>query len=584
MRRSRTGLTFGLLLTLAAFGFAAPIACASGVTEEGGLGGAGGSGGASSSTSTGDGPCVLAEDCLSFTDACNVGACVNAKCAKLPMNDGVSCDDGKTCTENDLCQAGKCSGSLKFCSSSTPCHVGMCDVVTDACVEVPGNDGQPCVDEDPCTQTGTCKSGACSPGKPTDCSFLNGQCSTGKCDSTLGCVSEPKNDGAQCEDGFFCTINDVCNAGVCGGSPNPCGSPSDVCLVSSCNEVKDTCDAVPGNNGAACDDNSACTTGEVCGNGVCGGGAPANNGAACNDKNACTTGEVCANGGCGGGAAVVACQNGDGCCPQGCDVNSDDDCGGTVYATGMGGFFGFFGYDIQANTWAALPLPPAPTFSQLTTNGTNVLWLGTNNTIYSFDPQTKQWSPAGTGPGGESSQPYGFFKWTPAGYYYAKDGDFTIKHSDGIGAWSSVALPNQISCAGTFDPASGDLYIRIYGSMGVMVFNTASNSVTQSWPSPLFVGESSRTGSYFNGFFYARDLMNPLFKIDMATGAPSSTNALPSEAHTSSDVDLAKGNIYIGGYKPVGTTFQVYNAAANTLSTLAPMPAGFPDSTLVVAK
>ncbi len=587
MRRSQAQSALYLALALLAIACAAPIACASGVTSEPDPTGSGGEGGAGSSVSSsggGQGPCWLAEDCVAFSDACNVGACVNAQCAKLPANDGVSCDDGKFCTQNDLCDAGKCTGTLKFCSSTDACHIGTCDIESDTCIEVPGNEGQPCFDQNPCTQTGICKSGACEPGKPTDCSFMNGKCSVGVCDPMLGCISMPLNDGAQCDDGLFCTIGDICKSGVCGGSPNPCLVPGDVCKVASCNEIKDSCDAVPGNNGAACNDNNACTTGELCAAGICGGGAPANNGGACDDKNACTTGETCSNGACSGGAAVVVCQNGDGCCPNGCALNNDDDCGGTVYATGMAGLFGFYAYDIPTNIWASRPLPPAPTNSQLTTNGTNVFWLGADNNIYSFDPQTNTWSMAGKGPGPESSQPYAFFKWTPGGYYYAKDGQSTIKYSDGIGQWQSAALPLPASCAGTFDPSSGNLYIRAYGSMGVMVFNIGTNSVTQTVVSMQPVGETSRTGSYYGGFFYARDFANPFYKIDMANGMTMLTNVNPSEQHTSTDVDLVEGNIYIGGYKPFGTPFQVYHIATGMIANLAPLPMQFPDSTLVVVK
>src|SRR5262249_16711503 len=161
------------------------------------------------------------------------------------------------------------------------------------CVEVPGNDGSPCVDQDPCTQTGTCMAGACAPGKPVDCSFLNDVCHQGICDPQLGCVTSPNPDGTPCQDGFFCTINDHCVAGTCRGDPNSCAAPGDVCKIGSCNEATDTCTVVNGNNGGACDDQNACTIGETCNNGLCGGGVPANQGAACDDHDACTTVDTC---------------------------------------------------------------------------------------------------------------------------------------------------------------------------------------------------------------------------------------------------------------------------------------------------
>lgn len=311
-----------------------PAGCAQGTVEFETGGGDDGDGGAGGSVSSGaggqdagwDGSCMTADDCASFTDACSVGACINAKCGKIPMNEGAACDDGKQCTQIDTCQSGVCvGGEKKFCPSTSSCFVGDCDVATDSCVEVPGNDGAPCVDDDACTQTGVCGNGVCLPGKPVDCSFLDGTCSKGYCDPTLGCVTMPLNDGTACNDNFYCTVNDTCKAGVCAGVPNTCAAPGDVCQVGMCNEAAKSCVAVPGNNGGACDDNNACTTGETCSNGACSGGAPANNGGACDDQDPCTVSDTCANGTCAGGAA--GCQNADLCCPAGCVLANDDDCG-----------------------------------------------------------------------------------------------------------------------------------------------------------------------------------------------------------------------------------------------------------------
>jgi len=120
--------------------------------------------------------------------------------------------------------------------------------------------------------------------------------------------------------------------------PNTCAAPGDVCMIGSCNEGLDQCTAVPGNQGGACDDKNACTTGETCNAGLCGGGMPTNQGGACDDGNACTTGDTCAGGVCSG-APVVVCQNGDGCCAPGCDLNNDDDCKLVKVAVMQGDFY-----------------------------------------------------------------------------------------------------------------------------------------------------------------------------------------------------------------------------------------------------
>ena len=283
-----------------------------------------GSGGTGGEGATG--PCHTQADCAHLDGACTVGTCINGECEASPANDGSGCDDGKQCSVGDVCQAGECVGaSTKPCPASAPCMVGSCDLETDACIEVPGQDGAGCVDDDPCTLTSVCSAGTCVGGQPVDCSFLDGICSVGSCDPQLGCVAEPKNDGDPCEDGFFCTVGDSCQGGICGGDPNPCVAPGETCLVASCDENADTCVAVPGNEGGSCDDGSACTSGETCSNGTCGGGAPANQGGPCDDGSACSTGDVCSSGVCSG-TPVLACANGDGCCPGGCTIEVDDDC------------------------------------------------------------------------------------------------------------------------------------------------------------------------------------------------------------------------------------------------------------------
>ena len=300
--------------------------------------------------------CTTADDCAAFEEACSAGACVNGTCEKLPANEFGSCDDGLFCTENDVCQAGVCvGGTALFCPSLGSCFIGVCDEALQTCKNVPGNDGAQCEDDNPCTYAGTCNSGVCSQGPPVSCSVFDSQCTKGVCDPVLGCKavpfnqggpcddgqgspcstgmctdgqcgSIPTNEGGFCDDGLYCTIEDECSAGTCQGVPNTCAAPGDVCMVGSCNEATDTCVAVPGNNGAACDDGNDCTAGETCSAGTCVGGQPANEGGVCDDDEGCTAGTTCANGICTNATSTITtCGDGDACCPPGCD-GLDGDC------------------------------------------------------------------------------------------------------------------------------------------------------------------------------------------------------------------------------------------------------------------
>ena len=282
-------------------------------------GGAGGTGGDSS--------CVLASDCVAFTDQCTTGACINGECTGLPANEDALCNDGLTCTLTEVCKAGVCTATAeKFCPASDSCHVGTCDLVTDGCTEAPGNDGAGCIDEDPCTLTGVCSAGVCTPGQLVDCSFLDSACGVGVCDPVMGCKATAQNDGFPCDDSLFCTDVDQCLGGLCTGAPKACVPPSNPCLIGTCNEGSDTCIVTPGNNGAACDDGDLCTGGETCSAGNCLGGAPANEGVACDDFNGCTGGTSCQAGTCAAPTSeILACVDDDSCCPTACQ-NIDGDC------------------------------------------------------------------------------------------------------------------------------------------------------------------------------------------------------------------------------------------------------------------
>lgn len=306
----------------------------SSTTSGGGGGGFGGGGTGGTEADAGpDGnvpdvmvDCSSADDCNAFDDTCNEGICVNGSCLQQGK-DFASCDDGDPCTENDACQGGVClGGTPKFCDAADPCHVGVCNPATGGCDFVAGNEGAQCDDQNPCTYTGFCSSGVCLLGTPVDCTLFDSQCTVGVCDQVTGCYAAATNENGGCDDNQYCTINDKCVAGDCVGAANTCTAPGDVCMIGSCDEGLDQCVAVPGNDGAACDDGNLCTGNETCLNGLCQGGQPANNGVACDDANGCTSGTTCANGTCTGAASTITqCINNDSCCPANCS-GVDDDC------------------------------------------------------------------------------------------------------------------------------------------------------------------------------------------------------------------------------------------------------------------
>jgi hypothetical protein len=108
---------------------------------------------------------------------------------------------------------------------------------------------------------GVCNSAqACEDGNP---------CTTDRC-VTNACVHDVNT--ASCNDNNACTLTDVCQGGVCiGSNPKVCPA-SDSCHTGTCTPSTGACGQATKANGSACNDNNACTGGEFCTAGVCGGG------------------------------------------------------------------------------------------------------------------------------------------------------------------------------------------------------------------------------------------------------------------------------------------------------------------------
>ncbi|MFC1890282.1 SBBP repeat-containing protein, partial [Thermodesulfobacteriota bacterium] len=82
------------------------------------------------------------------------------------------------------------------------------------------------------------------------------------CEVTSSMTSWSDNDGASCNDGEFCTVDDVCQGGVCGfGISNDC-SDGVMCTDDTCDEVNDICIHV--SNDANCTNEYWCDGAETC--------------------------------------------------------------------------------------------------------------------------------------------------------------------------------------------------------------------------------------------------------------------------------------------------------------------------------
>ena len=480
-------------------------------------------------------------------------------CGDGNVDDGEECDDGNqddtdTCT--NACKTGVCGDGLVILGveECDDANQDDADACTNACKNAICGDmivgpGEMCddgnmVDTDMCTA-------ACAPASCGDTIVEEGveECDDGNAENTDACLSTCLN--AKCGDMAIQADVEDCDDGNM--------VDTDACL-NTCKTAK--CgDTVIQMGVEECDDGNMVDT-DAC-------------------INTCKTAK------CGDGkvqANVEQCDDG--------NMVDNDACSNTcklpvgnakVYLTSSNGDAGFYGYTIANNSWATLANPPSVTRSQITNDGTSVYSLGSNNIIYKYNPANNTWSVDPTpGPNAqEASQPIGFFKWTSQGFYYLKDGSTNLRHYKN-GAWALIALPSAASCAGSWDKAKNELYIRTYSQLGFRVINTTNDTIVRTITDATNVGENSRTGSLSGAFFYDRTFTGTLQKLDAVSGVKTDTAKQPGSDHMGSDTNVATGFIYLSGYGGQGTVFQNYNPANNTITTLANQPNVSNHSTITV--
>ncbi len=218
-----------------------------------------------------------------------MGGCSAGKQASSSSGNGSGASDGGGAAGGTSSDGG---GGASLCDGDcalieTPdCHVAVCNDgmypgPIGSCVVVPGDDGAACDDGQFCTLDDSCMAGVCSGSMPNDCGLVPDPCEVVSCDeASKSCATSPVADGEACSTGDLCVVGATCSNGLCiGGVPNECffePVPNE-CHVSQCNPTTGMCEPVPGNNGVGCvDPADLCTTGKTCLSGVCGGGAPVN--------------------------------------------------------------------------------------------------------------------------------------------------------------------------------------------------------------------------------------------------------------------------------------------------------------------
>ena len=182
-------------------------------------------------------PCDAVEMCSGRSQQCPPNATVAAM---------TPCDDGQSCTTNDVCLYDQCFGTYSCgcsadtdCQSRNPCMLGTCTNHT--CQFAPKPSGTACSDNSACTLSDTCDGAGVCKGTPLVCpSDNNGGCTFQVCipfgTSSFLCARGLQDQGYVCRN--FTQACDVPE--ICSGDGEEC--PADT--GSDCRVVGRTC--IPG--------------------------------------------------------------------------------------------------------------------------------------------------------------------------------------------------------------------------------------------------------------------------------------------------------------------------------------------------
>jgi hypothetical protein len=123
---------------------------------------------------TGPQDCDDGDPCT--TDVCNSGQCGHS-------NNTASCNDGKSCTSNDVCSAGRCAGT-STCPSDATCGGSTCSCNdanetlcsgSNTCANLTNTVSDCGLCGRACDSADSCQNGACKPGSATSCTgYRNG--------------------------------------------------------------------------------------------------------------------------------------------------------------------------------------------------------------------------------------------------------------------------------------------------------------------------------------------------------------------------------------------------------------------------
>lgn len=222
----------------------------------------------------------------------------------------LNCFDSTGTTADDTCR-GNCTGLLcvaafEDCTDGVDNDGdGLVDCADDECAAQACDDGQFCTVDDVCT------AGACTGAERVCDDGID--CTTDVCSETTDACTASADD-TFCDDGEFCNGAEVCGLAGCEAAP------LEACPGQVCDEAADTCGIAHCDIDADCDDGQICNGFETCDPTL---GCQAGEPLVCDDGIACNGIEICHHfEGCQPGIAAP-CDDGIDCTEDVCDLESD---------------------------------------------------------------------------------------------------------------------------------------------------------------------------------------------------------------------------------------------------------------------
>ncbi|MDP6944929.1 MAG: hypothetical protein QF464_12325, partial [Myxococcota bacterium] len=219
-----------------------------------------GAGDAASVDDTSTTDVIVAAQDVAFVDDAD-GASTDATSADAVAEDAVAVEDSVT---EDAVPEPACltDDDCVFPGEVSSCLVPAC--VDGACVLAWVADGAWCDDGDPCTVDDHCSLGQCVASVPFDCNDGD-PCTEDDCWEGVGCVQIP----IVCEDGDPCTLDACDPATGCNTKPVNCPPSSSPCEVNQCDGASGACVTTAIDDDTPCDDGDSCTGGDACEGGSC---------------------------------------------------------------------------------------------------------------------------------------------------------------------------------------------------------------------------------------------------------------------------------------------------------------------------